>query len=66
MVWLKFTADFSFKPSPAVTQDFRRDSYANVTTACARAAKDAGKAIEEEPPERLRSATVKVRPKVMS
>lgn len=63
MVWLKFTADFSWKPTMAATIDYPRGSYSNVPSACAAAALAAYAAIEERPPERQPSAAIRLRRK---
>ncbi len=64
MVWVKFLADFSYKPMQAVTLDYPRGTHANVPTPVAQAALAAGLAIEEVPEEKPRTAQVRVRPKV--
>lgn len=43
MPWVRFTADFDWKPQPAVTIAYRAGDEKLVTTACAAAAKAAGK-----------------------
>lgn len=63
MVWVKFLSNFSYKPKPQVTQDFKRNTYANVTTGCAAAALGSGAAIEETPPNTHSRATVKAKSK---
>lgn len=45
MPWLRFTADFDFKPRPQVTIAYRAGEEKNVPTACAAAAVKAGKAV---------------------
>jgi hypothetical protein len=53
-MWLRFTADFNFKPSPAVTISYRAGMTKNVTRACAAAAVAAAKAEPtERPPGRV-------------
>lgn len=44
MPWVRFTADFAWKPIPAVTKKFRAGTVANVTTPCANKAIARGKA----------------------
>ena len=44
MPWVRFTADFDFKPTPQVTVAHKQDSVAMVPTECAKAAVSAGKA----------------------
>ncbi|MEQ1901862.1 MAG: hypothetical protein ABL866_14160 [Devosia sp.] len=44
MPWIKFTADFDFRPKPAVTLAYRAGQVVLVTTACAKAAIDKGRA----------------------
>lgn len=44
MAWLRFTADFDFKPKPAVTLAYKAGQEKLVTTPCAAAAVAAGKA----------------------
>jgi hypothetical protein len=49
MAWVRFLADFDFKPKPPVTLAFKAGVVRNVTRACAAAAIAAGRA---EPTER--------------
>lgn len=49
MVWVKFSRNFSYKPSQQVTIDYQGGFYANVPTAHAEAAIDAGAGVKEEP-----------------
>jgi hypothetical protein len=44
MPWVRFTADFDFKPKAAVTLAFRAGQRKLVTTACAKQAIAVGKA----------------------
>jgi hypothetical protein len=44
MAWIKVTAPFSHKPTPAVTVDYKPGVY-QVTSACATLAVAAGKAV---------------------
>lgn len=44
MPWVRFMADFDWKPKPAVTLAFRAGEERLVTTPCAAAAVAAGKA----------------------
>lgn len=44
MPWVRFTADFDFKPKPAVTIAYRAGDDKLVTTPCANAAIALGKA----------------------
>lgn len=46
MPWVRFTADFDFKPKPNVTQAFQEGQERNVTTPCADAAIANGKAVK--------------------
>lgn len=46
MPWVRFTADFDFKPKPQVTLAFRAGQEKNVTTPCAEAAIAKGKAVK--------------------
>lgn len=48
MPWVRFTANFDFKPKPQVTQAYLAGDERNVTTPCAKAAIAAGKAVEIE------------------
>lgn len=48
MPWVRFTADFDFKPKPAVTIAYRAGMERLVTTGCARLA------IERQRAERVR------------
>lgn len=50
MPWVRFTADFDFKPMPAVTYGYRAGHVGNVTTPCATAAVAAGKAVRMKKP----------------
>ena len=45
MAWVRFLADFDFKPRPQVTIAYRRGQAANVTTPCAAQATATGKAV---------------------
>jgi len=45
MPWVRFIADFDFKPVPGVTIGYLAGMEKNVTTPCAGAAVDAGKAV---------------------
>jgi hypothetical protein len=45
MVWVKFTADYDFKPKRAVTIGYRAGMVLNVPAAAARAAVAASKAV---------------------
>lgn len=45
MPWLRFTADFDWKPRPQVTQAFLAGQERNVTTLCAEAAIAKGRAV---------------------
>ena len=38
MVWVKFTGDFRYKPTPTIAQYFPKGLVHNVTTPCAEAA----------------------------
>lgn len=49
-MWMRFLADYDWKPRPPVTIAFKAGDVKNVTRACAAAASAAGKA---EPAERL-------------
>lgn len=44
MPWVRFLADYDWRPTPAVTFAYKADTVVNVTTPCATAAKAAGKA----------------------
>ncbi|QIG68370.1 hypothetical protein EVB74_036 [Rhizobium phage RHph_Y3_56_1] len=44
MPWVRFTADYDWRATPAVTLAYKADTVAFVTTPCAAAAKAAGKA----------------------
>ena len=44
-MWVRFTADFDWKPMPAVTIAYRDGMTLSVTTRCGAAAIDAGKAV---------------------
>lgn len=50
MPYVRFTADFDFKPRPAVTQAFRVGEVRLVTTACAVVAEARGKAVRCDKP----------------
>lgn len=50
MPWIKFTADFDFKPRPAVTIGHTANTTRLVNRACAEAAQAAGKAIPAKRP----------------
>lgn len=43
--WVQFTADFDFRPKPAVTLAFKAGQRRLVTTPCATAAIAAGRAV---------------------
>lgn len=45
MPWVKFTADFDWRPRANVVMAYRRSTVDLVTTACARAAKAKGVAV---------------------
>jgi hypothetical protein len=45
MAWVRFTADFDFKPSAAVTVGYLAGMVENVTTRCAAKTVAAGKAV---------------------
>ncbi|MER2536032.1 MAG: hypothetical protein ABTQ31_12800 [Rhizobiaceae bacterium] len=45
MPWVRFTADFDFKPKPLVTIAYRAGHVLNVTSDCAAKAIAAGKAV---------------------
>lgn len=51
MPWVKFTADFDWKPKPAVTVAYHAGQTKLVTTACARRAKAQGRAEAASKPE---------------
>jgi hypothetical protein len=63
MVWVKFLRNYSYKPNRQVTQDYQRNTYANVTSPCASAAVSSGAAVEETPPNTHSRATVKAKSK---
>lgn len=44
-MWVRFTADFDFKPKPQVTIAYRTGDEKNVTRDCADKAVAAGKAV---------------------
>lgn len=44
-MWVRFTADFDFKPKPQVTLAFLNGQERNVTRDCAEKAVAAGKAV---------------------
>lgn len=44
MPWVRFTADFDFRPSPAVTIAYLKGQVRLVTRACSARAKEARKA----------------------
>lgn len=46
MPWLRFTANFDWKPRPQVTQAFLAGQERNVTTPCAEAAIAKGVAVK--------------------
>jgi len=50
MPWVKFVEEFSYKPKPQVTQVYKAPGVYLVTSACARAAIDSGKAFAAERP----------------
>lgn len=50
MPWVRFTADFDFKPKPPVTLAFKAGAVRYVTRACAAAAIAVGKALPTERP----------------
>lgn len=50
MAWVRFTADFDFKPKPTVTIAYREGHVLNVTSACAAKAIAAGKAVRMKKP----------------
>lgn len=54
MPWVRFIADFDFKPKRAVTIAYRRGMVKMVTTPCANAALAAGKAEPTTKPERVK------------
>jgi hypothetical protein len=45
MPWVRFTADFDWKPNPQVTIAYRVGQEVNVTTPCAAKVLKAGKAV---------------------
>lgn len=45
MAWVRFTADFNWKPKPQVTIAYRSGQIANVTRDCAAAAVAKGRAV---------------------
>lgn len=51
MPWVRFTADFDFKPKKAVTIAYQSGQVKLVTSPCARAAIAAGKAEATTKPE---------------
>ncbi|RVM42684.1 hypothetical protein CN106_26135 [Sinorhizobium meliloti] len=56
-MWVRFLADFDWKPRPPVTIAFKADTTRNVTRACAAAAVAAGKALPTERPADARRQT---------
>jgi len=52
MPWVRFTADFDFKPMPTVTQAYRAGQVVLVTTPCAEAAIAKGKAVKASNPKK--------------
>jgi hypothetical protein len=52
-MWVRFLADYDWKPKPAVTIAFNAGGVANVTRACAAAAIEAGKAEKTERPAKV-------------
>lgn len=44
-LWVRFTSDFDFKPTPQSTVAYKAGMVANVTRACATLAVVAGKAV---------------------
>lgn len=50
MPWVRFTADFDWKPIPAVTIAYKADMVRLVTRACASKAAELGKAEKAERP----------------
>lgn len=57
MPWVRFKADFDFKPKPSITIAFKADTVRLVTRACAAAAIAASKATPTKRPEDARSET---------
>jgi hypothetical protein len=49
-MWVRFLADFDWKPKPAVTVGYATGHIANVTRTCAAKAIAAGKAEKTEAP----------------
>lgn len=45
-MWVRFIADFNWKPRPQVTIAYKANSVQNVTTPCAEAAVAKGKAVK--------------------
>jgi hypothetical protein len=50
MPWVRFIADFDFKPAPRITLAFHAGQVRLVTTACAAAASTKGKAVRATKP----------------
>ncbi len=59
-MWMRFLADYDWKPRPPVTIAFKAGDVKNVTRACAAAAATAGKAIKTERPENDRREASRV------
>ncbi|RVI58533.1 hypothetical protein CN189_26165 [Sinorhizobium meliloti] len=57
MPWVRFTADFDFKPKPPVTLAFKAGVVRYVTRACAAEAIAASKALPTERPADARRQT---------
>ncbi|WP_246678238.1 hypothetical protein [Mesorhizobium sp. B1-1-7] len=51
-MWVRFTADFDWKPIPQSTTAYKAGMVLNVTRACADAALGAGKAVKSANPKR--------------
>lgn len=51
-MWVRFTADFDWKPQPQAITAYKAGMVQNVTRACADAAVSAGKAVKAAKPRR--------------